>query len=167
MAEDTPIFKLKPQLDLFELYEVKSDVEDVQTARMRLAALKAKDKVQNAEMFDNADNDLQEVIQLENKDIMKVTLTPKIDVIAQDEKKIFQAIKETFSKIFQAMSVMLNSSALFPQMPHEAIVLNRRSKEFEVRLNRSVFEAKQQVLTLSFFCSFKIFDDLFATYCSI
>ena len=145
--EDTPIFKLKPQLDLFELYEVNSDVEDVQSARMKLAVLKAKYKVQKEEAYDAADDDLQEMVQLENKDIMKVTLTAKLDVIAEDEKKIFETIKETYSKIFQAMIVMLNSSALFPQMPHETTVLNRRSKEFEVRLNRSVFEAKQQVIT--------------------
>ena len=142
--EDTPIFKVKPQLDLFDLYDVNSDVEDVQSARMKLAVLRAKDKVQKGEAYDEADHDLKEVIHLENKNIMKVTVTPKLDV-DENEKKLFQAIKDTYSTIFQAMIVMLQSPAMFPQLPEEANVVNRRSREFGVRLNRSVFEAKQQV----------------------
>ena len=148
--EDPPIFKAKPQLDPFELYDVNSDVEDVQSARMKLAVLRAKDKVQSDEAYNEADKDLREVIHLENKNIMKVTVTPKLDV-AEEEKKLFGTIKDTYSKIFQTMIVMLKSPALFPQLPEEANVVNRRSREFEVRLNRSVFESKQQVNTIKGF----------------
>ena len=142
-----PIFEVKPQLDPFELYDMNSDVEDVQSARMKLAVLKAKSKIEENELdndaFNNADDDLKQVIQLEQNDIMSVTVTPKLNLaLFSEEKKIFQAITETYSKIFQALIVMLN---YYSANATEIEYINRRSREFEIRLNRSVFEAKQQV----------------------
>ena len=77
-----------------------------------------------------------------------VIITPKLNQNATEncvKEKLFQSIKDTFSEIFQVMIVMLDSKALFPQLPNEAEKVSKRSKEFEVRFNRSVFETKQQV----------------------
>lgn len=144
-----PIFEVKPQLNPFELYDMNSDVEDVQSARIKLAVLKAKSKIEENELdndaFNNADDDLKQVIQLEQNDIMSVTLTPKLNLaLFSEEKKIFQAITETYSKIFQALIVMLN---YYSANATEIEYINRRSREFEIRLNRSVFEAKQQFIS--------------------
>ena len=130
--------------DPFELYDTKSDqVEEVQSARMKLAALKAKSHVED-ELLTNAEHDLEQVIQLEQKDIMNVVITPKLN-LCSEEKKIFLAIKETYSNIFQALTVMLG---YYSANPTELENVHRRSREFGVRLNRSVFEAKQQVRIL-------------------
>ena len=144
-----PITEVKPQVDPFELYDMNSDVEDVQSARMKLAVLKAKSKIEENELgndaFDNADDDLKQVIQLEQNDIISIKVTPKLNLaLFSEEKKIFKAITETYSKIFQALIVMLN---YYSANATEIEYINRRSKEFEIRLNRSVFEAKQQVIT--------------------
>ena len=69
---------------------------------------------------------------------------PKLENI-DAEVKLLQTIHETFARIFQALIVMLEDKSLFTQLPNEAEKLSKRSREFEVRLNRSVFEAKQQV----------------------
>ena len=47
------------------------------------------------------------------------------------------------------MIVMLESKAIFPQLPNEADKVSRKSKEFETRFSRTVFETKQQVTILS------------------
>ena len=60
------------------------------------------------------------------------------------EEKLLQSIHETFARIFQALIVMLEDKSLFTQS-NEAEKLSKRSREFEARLNRSVFETKQQV----------------------
>ena len=49
------------------------------------------------------------------------------------------------ARIFQALLVMLEDKSLFTQLTNEAEKLSKRSREFEARLNRSVFETKQQV----------------------
>ena len=72
---------------------------------------------------------------------------PKLENI-DAEVKLLQTIHETFARIFQALIVMLEDKSLFTQLPNEAEKLSKRSREFEVRLNRSVFEAKQQVTFL-------------------
>ena len=74
-------------------------------------------------------------------------LVPKLENI-DAEVKLLQTIHETFARIFQALIVMLEDKSLFTQLPNEAEKLSKRSREFEVRLNRSVFEAKQQVTFL-------------------
>ena len=71
-------------------------------------------------------------------------LVPKLENI-DAEVKLLQTIHETFARIFQALIVMLEDKSLFTQLPNEAEKLSKRSREFEVRLNRAVFEAKQQV----------------------
>lgn len=155
--EEPPVFKVKSDLDPFDLYGQSQyeDQSELKSARLKLAVLKAKDKVSDDRfLFDQADHDLERIMELETfndqqpghraNNVMKVVVTPKI----QDEKeiKLFDAIKDTFSEIFQALIVMLDSKFLFVlQTPNEADKLSKRSREFATRLNRSVFEAKQQV----------------------
>ena len=145
-----PLYMVKPDLDPLEMYNLDGEIEDIQSTRMKLAMLKAKNKISenNVEIWSQADQDLENVIELENyqeqpDDLIKVSLIPKIDVI--HEKKLLITIQGTFSQIFQAMIIMLDSNALFTQLPEDADKSSKRSKEFEIRLNRSVFETKQQV----------------------
>ena len=125
----------------------------IQSTRAKLAALRAKDKV-NDDIFKEADRDLEQILELEvlNKSPIPVKeptviITPKLTNVGggANKEKLFQSIKETFSEIFQLMIVMLESKALFPQLPNEAEKVSKRSREFETRFNRSVFETKQQV----------------------
>lgn len=157
--EELPVFKVKSDLDPFDLYgqSQHEDQSELKSARYKLAVLKAKDKVSDVGgfLFDEADHDLERIMELENfssdmfgqqpsNAVMKVVITPKI----QDEReiKLFMAITDTFSETFQALNVMLESKSLFVlQAPNEADKLSKRSREFATRLNRSVFEAKQQV----------------------
>ena len=71
-------------------------------------------------------------------------LAPKLDNL-NSEEKLLQSIHETYARIFQALLVMLEDKSLFTQLTNEAEKLSKRSREFEARLNRSVFETKQQV----------------------
>ena len=179
--EDKPLFQVKSGLDPFDVYGDESVIVDeendnasvIQSTRAKLAALRAKDKV-NDDIFKEADRDLEQILELEvlNKSPIPVKeptviITPKLTNVGSgaNKDKLFQSIKETFSEIFQLMIVMLESKALFPQLPNEAEKVSKRSREFETRFNRSVFETKQQVRTyrtlkanlhsvesLSFFC---------------
>ena len=161
--EDKPLFQVKPGLDPFDVYGDDSVIVDedndnasvIQTTRAKLAALRAKDKV-NDDVFKEADRDLEQILELEvlNKSPIPVKeptviITPKLTNVGggANKEKLFQSIKETFSEIFQLMIVMLESKALFPQLPNEAEKVSKRSREFETRFNRSVFETKQQVRT--------------------
>ena len=134
------------------------DASVIQSTRVKLAALRAKDKVNN-DIFKEADHDLEQILELEvfnkpspspiSREIKEpvIIITPKLNYGGESVKeKLFQSIKDTFSEIFQVMIVMLESKALFPQLPNEAEKVSKRSKEFEVRFNRSVFETKQQVI---------------------
>ena len=147
-----PIYKLKSDFDPFDLYNIDGDVEDFQSARMKLAMLKAKHRVENEpedfEILSQADHDLEKVIDLETYDErdeepMKIFILPKVDV--SKDKKLLTTIHNTYSQIFQAMIIMLDTDALFTQLPEDAEKSSKRSREFEVRLNRSVFETQQQV----------------------
>ena len=159
--EDKPLFQVKPGLDPFDVYGDDSVIVDeendnasvIQSTRAKLAALRAKDKV-NDDIFKEADRDLEQILELEvlNKSPIPVKeptviITPKLTNVGggANKEKLFQSIKETFSEIFQLMIVMLESKALFPQLPNEAEKVSKRSREFETRFNRSVFETKQQV----------------------
>ena len=162
--EDKPLFQVKPGLDPFDVYGDDSVIVDeendnasvIQSTRAKLAALRAKDKV-NDDIFKEADRDLEQILELEvlNKQPTSpisvkeptVIITPKLTNVGggANKEKLFQSIKETFSEIFQLMIVMLESKALFPQLPNEAEKVSKRSREFETRFNRSVFETKQQV----------------------
>ena len=136
------------------------DASVIQSTRVKLAALRAKDKVNN-DIFKEADHDLEQILELEvfnkpspspiSREIKEpvIIITPKLNYAGGGEsvkEKLFQSIKDTFAEIFQVMIVMLESKALFPQLPNEAEKVSKRSKEFEVRFNRSVFETKQQVI---------------------
>ena len=165
--EDKPLFQVKSELDPFDVYGDDSVIVDedndnasivIQSTRAKLAALRAKDKV-NDDIFKEADRDLEQILELEvlNKSpiLVKeptVIITPKLTNVGggANKEKLFQSIKETFSEIFQLMIVMLESKALFPQLPNEAEKVSKRSREFETRFNRSVFETKQQVLTITY-----------------
>ena len=160
--EDKPLFQVKSELDPFDAYGDDSVIVDedndnasivIQSTRAKLAALRAKDKV-NDDIFKEADRDLEQILELEvlNKSPIPVKeptviITPKLTNVGggANKEKLFQSIKETFSEIFQLMIVMLESKALFPQLPNEAEKVSKRSREFETRFNRSVFETKQQV----------------------
>ena len=159
--EDKPLFQVKSELDPFDVYGDDSVIVDedndnasvIQSTRAKLAALRAKDKV-NDDIFKEADRDLEQILELEvlNKSPISVKeptviITPKLTNVGggANKEKLFQSIKETFSEIFQLMIVMLESKALFPQLPNEAEKVSKRSREFETRFNRSVFETKQQV----------------------
>ena len=160
--EEKPLFQVKPGLDPFDVYGDDSVIVDeendnasivIQSTRAKLAALRAKDKV-NDDIFKEADRDLEQILELEvlNKSPIPVKeptviITPKLTNVGggANKEKLFQSIKETFSEIFQLMIVMLESKALFPQLPNEAEKVSKRSREFETRFNRSVFETKQQV----------------------
>ena len=111
---------------------------------MKLAVFKAKPKLSDDELFAQAEHDLDEFEQLEHYQNvpLRVALVPKIDT--SSETKLMQTIQATFEQIFQALVLMLEDQSLFTVMPNKAEKLSRRSKEFEARLNRSVFEAKQQ-----------------------
>ena len=141
------------------------DASVIQSTRVKLAALRAKDKVNN-DIFKEADHDLEQILELEvlnkpspspiSREIKEpvIIITPKLNYAGGGEsvkEKLFQSIKDTFAEIFQVMIVMLESKALFPQLPNEAEKVSKRSKEFEVRFNRSVFETKQQVIKKSTF----------------
>ena len=159
--EDKPLFQVKSELDPFDVYgddsviveENNDNASVIQSTRAKLAALRAKDKV-NDDIFKEADRDLEQILELEvlNKSPIPVKeptviITPKLTNVGggANKEKLFQSIKETFSEIFQLMIVMLESKALFPQLPNEAEKVSKRSREFETRFNRSVFETKQQV----------------------
>ena len=70
---------------------------------------------------------------------------PKLENTAA-EVKLLDAIHESFARIFQALIIMLEDKSLFTSF-NEVEKLSKRSREFEARLNRSVFETKQQVST--------------------
>lgn len=135
------IFKVKTDLDPFELYDL-NDKDNVESTRMKLAMLKASAKLDQQSLIDEADHDLEQVMELEQEPI-KVLVLPKLDM--RSEQKLLETIHATFSQIFQALIVMLEDKSLFTQLPSEAEKTSKRSREFEVRLNRSVFETKQQV----------------------
>lgn len=138
------ILKVKSDLDPFELYDDldKDNVDCVNSTRMKLAMLKASNKLDDDEVIDQANHELEQVMELEQEPI-KVIVMPKLDM--RSEEKLLETIQATFSQIFQALIVMLEDKALFTQLPNEAEKTSKRSREFEVRLNRSVFETKQQV----------------------
>lgn len=119
------------QLDISTYLNFKS-------ARMKLAVLKAQNSRDS--VYSQAKHDLDEAEQLEKHP--RVVVMPKLNI--DSEKKLLDTIHETFSQIFQALIVMLEDKSLFTVLPNEAEKISKRSKEFEVRLNRSVFEAKQQ-----------------------
>lgn len=60
-------------------------------------------------------------------------------------------ISETYTKIFQALIVLINEHHLNDDMVLSSIELDKtniRSREFEIRLHRMIFEAKQKILVL-------------------
>ena len=180
--QQQPLIKIKPDLDPFQVYgsiqfNFNSNPEDddqdasiaIQSTRVKLATLRAQDKVNyksdnddDDEIFKEADHDLEQILELEvlNKPspspnsaaVIKpptVIITPKLTLLNSGENcekdKLYESIKETFSEIFQVMIMMLESKAIFPQLPNEADKVSRKSKEFETRFSRTVFETKQQV----------------------
>ena len=142
------------------------DLENLQSARVKLALLKAKDKVANQDVIVDADNDLQDIIALQSfqespvrnqqnqisvKEPVVIVKSKKEAHVVNEEKesvlKVFGQITETFSQIFQMLIVMLEQNPALTQehSPVDEERISRRSREFEARLNRSVFEAKQKV----------------------
>ena len=83
-SNSPPVFRAKPDIDPFELYGAgggdamseynvgtfNDDHEDLESARVKLAILKAQDKVADSKdktvVFDEADHDLQEIIALQS-----------------------------------------------------------------------------------------------------
>ena len=63
------MLNVKSDLDPFELYEMKNindNIEDIQSARIKLAVLKAKNKLSDEEdVISQAEHDLEEVMGLE------------------------------------------------------------------------------------------------------
>ena len=116
--------------------------------------MKAHNKLSNSDRQSNdrpsdqilaqADQDLEKVIEMENFQDIQVVITSKMDLSA--ELKILKTIEQTFSQIFQALIVMLETKNKQTNTQETTTKLSRRSKEFEARLNRSVFETKQQVI---------------------
>ena len=74
----------------------------------------------------------------------------KDKITSQVESQLI-GIGETYTKIFQALIVLINEHHLNDEMVLSTIEMdktNKRSREFEVRLHRLIFEAKQKTLVL-------------------
>ena len=195
-----PIFTVKKDIDIFQLYgsgkvvddtEMKdtSDVDgmsdDLQSMRIRLAVMKAKEQCEEdegsiirQEAIDEVDSNLQEIIALESpftdqvkpvsskgedrtKSEKSIRHTSKLTKQVQNENKDkiicqitsqINGITATFSKIFQALVVLIQEHNLNENAPSSSTVeaekINKRSREFDVRLHRQIFEAKQKTIVL-------------------
>ena len=65
------------------------------------------------------------------------------DVRDKQVQKSLQLLGDTFLLIFRATLVL--SGLQVPNSPLERDKMSKRSREFEIRLKRNAFEAKQQV----------------------
>ena len=133
---------------------------------MKLSTLKVRQKLDNIDHIDDIkdrldahqmlDSDLQGLIELEESKFpirqLKVELKPKKEKILDDEvqqsargqvDKSLEQLEVSFSLIFQALAVLSGSQV--PNSPLEREKVGKRSREFEARLKRNSFEAKQQV----------------------
>lgn len=157
MAE--PVFVAKPDMDPFYLYGSQDmTVSDLQETRLKLAVLRAQDQLEDQkEAIDTVDNDLRELIALESgaggADIKepKVVVKKVIKKDKMDDNNIrasLKQIQDTFSVVFQTLIGILESSLVTTNSPLEQDRISKRSREFECRLARSVFEAKQKLLVL-------------------
>ena len=80
-----------------------------------------------------------------------ITTKEEKDKTANQINSQMNLISETYTKIFQALIVLINEHHLNDEMVLSTIELdkiNKRSREFEVRLHRLIFEAKQKTLVL-------------------
>jgi hypothetical protein len=86
------------------------------------------------------------------KSPIKIEIKPKkLNILDSDVKesarrhtdKSLLKLEDTFSLIFQALVVLVGSQ--MPNSPLERERVGKRSREFEARLKRNSFEAKQQV----------------------
>ena len=190
-----PIFKVKKDIDLFKLYgseqgfgdkdEGVSDIDgisdDLQSMRIRLAVMKAKEQCDETEgsdirqeAIDEVDSNLREIIALESTypneikphmkkdDAKKKARHPQtaqpVKLVKEEKDKVSSQINSqlnlittTFSKIFQALIVLMNEHNLTDQSATSTVEMNRinkRSREFEARLQRLLFEAKQKAIVL-------------------
>lgn len=192
-----PIFKVKKDADVFELYgsgkivddtnvkdagDVDGVSNDLQSMRIRLAVMKAKEQCEEEdgneirhEAIDEIDSNLREIIALEspgvngtglkssnkkesgrqqkvsrNETNPKLLKEEKSKVISQINSQL-DGITSMYSKIFQALIVLINEHHLNEQASrslNEVEKINKRSREFDVRLHRQIFEAKQKTLVL-------------------
>ena len=197
-----PIFKVKKNIDVFKLYGSENNIddtdtkdgceeecisEDLQSMRIRLAVMKAKEQCEKEnegsairqEAIDEVDANLREIIALESPFQMESTIEQsntqrkksqvkkkkpleeqlKTNSNPNDEKdrtvgqinSQFNGLSDTYTKVFQALIVLINEHHLNDEMVLSTIEvdkINKRSREFEVRLHRLVFEAKQKTLVL-------------------
>ena len=148
-------------------YEDDEDViSELKSARLKLATMKVRQKLDNIDHIDDIkdrldahhmlDSDLQGLIELEEshlpKSPIKIEIKPKkLNILDSDVKesarrhmdKSLLKLEDTFSLIFQALVVLVGSQ--MPNSPLERERVGKRSREFEARLKRNSFEAKQQV----------------------
>ena len=163
-----PIFKVKTNVDLFDLYGSSETLEnkkkkdtlanssdeisdDLQSMRIRLAVLKAKEQCEKTEgnqirqeAIDEVDSNLREILALESpctnetlpnspnkqKDVKKNTLPTKkstpVSTNIEKEKLDGQigsqidSIISTYSKIFQALIVLINEHHLNQHVPRSS-----------------------------------------------
>ena len=148
-----PIFVIKKDLDLFYLYGSDPDLsnDSEKDPRFKLATLRAREQLER--MLDK-----NRVETLENLDIQeeenvkpivpsKVIKVKKEKVLSEkDVNKVLCQIEETFSGIFSILiSISDDPRSCIPDGELEMDRVLKRSREFESRLKRTIFEAKQQV----------------------
>ena len=137
----------------------------LESMRIKLAVMKAKEhELEHDNMsskldaISKLDSDLQEIQRLESfskpnlKPVSKVVLTKKpavgptmkksgVSGISGQIESQVEAIVACFTKIFEALVVKLEE----PKKSEENPLMVKKSKEFETRFQRQLFEAKQKV----------------------
>ncbi len=147
-----PIFEVKTDLDPFFLYGSIQDtsiLEDPSDPRLRLATLKAREKLEKELLYKKVDiekeskNVVEPKIPSNNENkVIKATRTIK----SENVEKWLSQIESTFSNIFSALlTISDNPRSCIPDGLPEIDRVQIRGREFESRLKRSLFETKQQV----------------------
>lgn len=152
-SEPSPIFLIKKELDPFYLYGSTNETQepDCSDIRVRLAQLRAKNKVALANLYDDQSPDqqkappdnLSEKVKPTHKEVRREP-TSQNRVI----KNLVQ-IEETFSGVFfNLLKVSKNPLDFIPDGEMELDKILRRRRDFTSRLLRSIFETKQQLNVL-------------------
>jgi hypothetical protein len=156
-----PIFEVKTDLDPFLLYGSINDtsiLEEPCDPRLRLATLKAIEKLEAEVLFkkvevDKEDKDVVEakILSGEKNKRIKPTKTPI--KVKESVDKCLSEIESTFSNIFSALlGISDNPKSCQPDGQLELDRVETRGREFESRLKRSLFETKQEVCSQN--CNF-------------
>jgi hypothetical protein len=154
-----PVFLVKTEIDPFYLYgslsnpQIFSEAEEIEDIRLRLATLKAKNDL---ELKAGEKSQLQNVakqVNNDNKIISKgfeFTTDHEPDMIIKYRQKIknsFKKIENKFTEIFSLLlDISKNPGSLVPDGDIAVDRANNRSREFNSRIKRCIFELKQQVI---------------------